>query len=184
MFRPDETAENNSYRVCWIRVPNTKTSRRAHQSQRKAPRTLCLSTCQLFFIILAFLLTAVDPFWKINFSRSRTVTTILSRESQEWINERTNRNISNASGHYFIFDWEKHTRNFVEVPNQGQNQWKKITKITYFRRLTEELQNMIRETYTIPNTKKKVYDRMTGSLQARTSWFKFEESGNQPGQSN
>ena len=40
----------------------------------------------------------------------------------------------------------------------------KITKITYFRRLTEELQNMIRETYTIPNTKKKVYDRMTGSL--------------------
>ena len=45
----------------------------------------------------------------------------------------------------------------------------KITKITYFRRLTEELQNMIRETYTIANTKKKVYDRMTGSLQARTS---------------
>ena len=45
----------------------------------------------------------------------------------------------------------------------------KITKITYFRRLTEELQNMIRETYTIPNTTKKVYDRMTGSLQARTS---------------
>ena len=37
---------------------------------------------------------------------------------------------------------------------------KKITKITYFRKLTEELQNMIRETY------------------------KFEESGNQPGQSN
>ena len=46
---------------------------------------------------------------------------------------------------------------------------KKITKITYFRRLTEELQNMIRGTYKIPNTKKKVYDRMTGSLQARTS---------------
>ena len=46
---------------------------------------------------------------------------------------------------------------------------KKITKITYFRRLTEELQNMIRETYTIPNTTKKVHDRMTGSLQARTS---------------
>ena len=45
----------------------------------------------------------------------------------------------------------------------------KITKITYFRRLTEELQNMIRETYTIPNTEKKVHDRMTGSLQARTS---------------
>lgn len=46
---------------------------------------------------------------------------------------------------------------------------KKITKITYFRRLTEELKNMIRETYTIPNTERKVYDRMTGSLQARTS---------------
>ena len=60
MFQLDETAENNSYRVCWIRVPNTKTSRRAHQSQRKAPRTLCLSTCQLFFIILTFLLTSTD----------------------------------------------------------------------------------------------------------------------------
>ena len=46
---------------------------------------------------------------------------------------------------------------------------KKINKITYFRRLTEELQNMIRETYTMPKTKKKVHDRMTGSLQARTS---------------
>ena len=38
---------------------------------------------------------------------------------------------------------------------------KRITKITYFRRLTEELQNMIRETYMIPKTKKKVHDRMT-----------------------
>ena len=38
---------------------------------------------------------------------------------------------------------------------------KRITKITYFRRLTEELQNMIIETYTIPKTKKKVHDRMT-----------------------
>ena len=38
---------------------------------------------------------------------------------------------------------------------------KRITKITYFRRLTEELQNMTRETYMIPKTKKKVHDRMT-----------------------
>ena len=38
---------------------------------------------------------------------------------------------------------------------------KRITKITYFRGLTEELQNMIRETYMIPKTKKKVHDRMT-----------------------
>ena len=38
---------------------------------------------------------------------------------------------------------------------------KRITKITYFRRLTEELQIMIRETCMTPKTKKKVHDRMT-----------------------
>ena len=44
---------------------------------------------------------------------------------------------------------------------------KRITKITYFRGLTEELQNMIRETYMIPKTKKKSHDIVTSSKEIR-----------------
>ena len=60
MFRLDETAENKSYRVCWIRVPNTKTSRRAHQSQRKAPRTLSL----YLLVILYYPCFPANLYWQ------------------------------------------------------------------------------------------------------------------------